>query len=104
MLKILLRNNPTSTAAVGINSRTPLHFALGNADRPLSAVVVEIIYEKDRDIIDIIDNDGFFPLHLLAFKAKNIGLGDEDEIRRVRCEACHKVSWLVLERQSSSRF
>mmetsp|Transcript_12830 Transcript_12830/g.19456 ORF Transcript_12830/g.19456 Transcript_12830/m.19456 type:complete len:828 (+) Transcript_12830:242-2725(+) len=88
VLKILLRVIPTSTTAMDIKGRTPLHFALGNADRASSPAVVQLLLEKGRDVIDMTDNDKQLPLHLLAAVAKKTGLDDKDKAKRVSAMKC----------------
>uniref|UniRef100_A0A7S2P4B0 Ion transport domain-containing protein n=1 Tax=Leptocylindrus danicus TaxID=163516 RepID=A0A7S2P4B0_9STRA len=88
VLKILLRVIPTSTTAMDIKGRTPLHFALGNADRASSPAVVQLLLEKGRDVIDMTDNDGQLPLHLLAAVARKTGLEDKDKTKRVSATKC----------------
>ena len=88
VLKILLRVIPTSTTAKDIKGRTPLHFALGNADRASSPAVVQILLEKGREVIDETDNEGQLPLLLLAAVAKKTELDDKYKPKRVSAMKC----------------
>uniref|UniRef100_A0A7S4V4K6 Ion transport domain-containing protein n=1 Tax=Ditylum brightwellii TaxID=49249 RepID=A0A7S4V4K6_9STRA len=66
-LQILFDTHPNSIFANEDKGRTPLHFAMVNAHRPMSpSVVAFLLSVKDTDIINIPDNSGDLPLSLFA--------------------------------------
>jgi len=88
VLKILLRVIPTSTAAVDFKGRTPLHFALGNADRATSPAVVKLLLERTPGVANETDDEGQLPIHLLAAVAKKTPLDDKGKEKRVSATKC----------------
>lgn len=90
VLKILLSVIPTSTTAVDFKGRTPLHFAMGNADRATSPAVVKLLLSLNPDVINDTDNDGQLPLHLLAAQAKKTSVEDSHDakVQRDSAMAC----------------
>lgn len=88
VLKILLRVIPTSTAAVDIKGRTPLHFALGNADRATSPAVVQLLLEKTPGVANETDDEGQLPVHLLAAVASKTPLGEKGKKKRESAMKC----------------
>lgn len=69
-LHVLTDGNVNSIIATDRKGRTPLHFALGNAERPASPAVVRLLLSQNPDIVNSIDNEGSqLPLHLLATRA-----------------------------------
>mmetsp|Transcript_36082 Transcript_36082/g.85994 ORF Transcript_36082/g.85994 Transcript_36082/m.85994 type:complete len:799 (+) Transcript_36082:146-2542(+) len=52
--------------------RLPIHFALGNADRPNSAPVAQLLVSLSPGCIDIHDSEKNLPLHLLSAKAAGV--------------------------------
>lgn len=59
----------TKTDAKG---RTPLHFAMGNSDRPNSPNVVKMLLDLSPSCMDKVDAEKNLPLHLLATKAASV--------------------------------
>lgn len=58
--------------------RTPLHFAMGNADRENSPAAVKLLLELSPSTMDRVDAEKNLPLHLLSTKAESI---DESQYR-----------------------
>mmetsp|Transcript_3867 Transcript_3867/g.8515 ORF Transcript_3867/g.8515 Transcript_3867/m.8515 type:complete len:866 (-) Transcript_3867:203-2800(-) len=52
--------------------RTPLHFAMGNADRENSPHVVKLLLDLNPSCMDQIDAEKLLPLHLLSTKAESV--------------------------------
>ena len=52
--------------------RLPIHFALGNADRPNSAGVAQLLVSLSPGCIDMHDSEKNLPLHLLSAKAAGV--------------------------------
>lgn len=67
--------------------RTPLHFALGNADRPASPAVVGLLLSQDPAVVNSVDLEGNLPIHLLATRAQAIK-EDEEKDKCVNCQEC----------------
>uniref|UniRef100_A0A7S1ZZQ5 Ion transport domain-containing protein n=1 Tax=Ditylum brightwellii TaxID=49249 RepID=A0A7S1ZZQ5_9STRA len=72
-LHVLTDNNADSIVQTDRNGRTPLHFALGNADRQASPNVVRLLLYQNPDVVNITDKEkADLPLHLLATRAKTL--------------------------------
>jgi len=72
-LHVLTDNNADSITQTDRNGRTPLHFALGNADRAASPSVVKLLLHQNPDVVNITDKDrADLPLHLLATRANTL--------------------------------
>jgi len=71
-LQALTTAFPESIAAIDKKGRTPLHFAMGNADRNASPSVVKLLLHCDRETVNTTDNDGQLPLHLLSTQAHKL--------------------------------
>lgn len=90
-LRVLIEGNIRTITAKDNRGRTPLHFALGNADRPASPGVVSILLSEDRSVVNIIDNEGNLPIHLLSTCAKAIKVEEKD-----KCDYCQECFSLYL--------
>jgi len=71
-LRILTDGHVDSITACDRRGRTPLHFALGNADRPFSPAVVRLLLTQYPSAVDVIDNDASLPLRSLANRANTL--------------------------------
>ncbi len=91
-LRVLIDENVRAITAVDSKGRTPVHFALGNADRPASPGVVSILLSRDRSVVNVIDSDGNLPIHLLRTCALAIKAEEKDKI-----DNCQKCFGLYLE-------
>lgn len=78
----------TKTDAKG---RTPLHFAMGNADRDNSPHVVKLLLDLSPGGIDAIDAEKNLPLHLLSSKAAGV-----DESKFKARDTIHKCLDIYL--------
>mmetsp|Transcript_50526 Transcript_50526/g.152217 ORF Transcript_50526/g.152217 Transcript_50526/m.152217 type:complete len:851 (-) Transcript_50526:98-2650(-) len=86
-LHILTDGNVDSITATDRKGRTPLHFALGNADRPASPAVVRLLLSQNREVVNATDKEGGqLPLHLLATRANTLNEGQKPE--RDNAEKC----------------
>ena len=88
VLEILLDAVPASTTAVDFKGRTPLHFAMGNAEKSYAPAIVELLLQKNPAVVNDIDNDGQLPLQLLANEAKKIPLDGKAQERRDNTMKC----------------
>jgi len=88
-LHVLTDGNIGTITAVDNRGRTPLHFALGNADRPASPGVVSILLSQDRSVVNIIDLEGNLPIHLLRTCALAIKAEEKDKIDN--CQRCFSL-------------
>mmetsp|Transcript_9093 Transcript_9093/g.12614 ORF Transcript_9093/g.12614 Transcript_9093/m.12614 type:complete len:884 (-) Transcript_9093:140-2791(-) len=71
VLEVLVKAYPDGIFAKEESGRTPLHLAMVNAHRPASLSVLSfLLQERGADIINISDNYGFLPLHLLAMACR----------------------------------
>jgi len=57
---------------VDAKGRTPLHFSMGNADRPNSPKVVQLLLDLCPGSMDRFDSEKNLPLHLLSAKAESV--------------------------------
>ena len=89
-LRILIDDHAETIAAVDHRGRTPLHFALGNADRPASPGVVALLLSRSPSAVNAVDAQGNLPLHLLATRVQALKRsGTEEEAKKcAHCEAC----------------
>jgi hypothetical protein len=85
-LRVLTDGNIRTITAVDNRGRTPLHFALGNADRPASPGVVSILLSQDRSVVNAIDLESNLPIHLLRTCALAINAEEKDKIDN--CQRC----------------
>mmetsp|Transcript_21836 Transcript_21836/g.31621 ORF Transcript_21836/g.31621 Transcript_21836/m.31621 type:complete len:778 (+) Transcript_21836:125-2458(+) len=79
-LHVLTDNNADSITQTDRNGRTPLHFALGNADRQASPNVVRLLLAQNPDVVNVTDKErSDLPLHLLATRAKSLNETQKSE-------------------------
>ena len=71
VLRVLVDAWGESTTRTDAKGRTPLHFAMGNADRENSPNVVEMLLELSPGCRDRMDAEKNLPLHLLSTKAES---------------------------------
>ena len=88
VLQILLEAVPASTTAVDFKGRTPLHFAMGNAEKSYAPMIVELLLQQNPVVVNDIDNDGQLPLQLLANEAKKIPPDGKAQDRRDNTMKC----------------
>lgn len=100
-LKILTDGHVDSITACDRKGRTPLHFALGNADRPFSPAVVRLLLSQYQSAVDAVDNEGSLPLHLLANRANT--LKETQEKERSNAEAC-LILYIAAEPRPTADF
>lgn len=94
VLRVLTDNHIQTIIATDSRGRTPIHFAMGNADRPASPGVVNILISQHAPLVDSIDLEGNLPIHLLAARALAIKVGDKD-----KCINCQKCLGFYLDAQ-----
>ena len=86
VLRVLTDNHIQTIIATDKRGRTPIHFAMGNADRPASPGVVNLLISQHAPVVDSIDLEGNLPIHLLAARAQAIKEGDKDKC--INCQNC----------------
>lgn len=91
-LKALTDDHVDTIAAPDSKGRTPLHFALGNADRPASPGVVRLLLSRNPAVVNSIDAEGNLPVHLLATRAQAIREHEKD-----KCHNCQECLGLYLD-------
>jgi len=91
-LKALTDDRVDTIAAPDSKGRTPLHFALGNADRPASPNVVRLLLSRNPAVVNCIDAEGNLPIHLLATRAQAIREHEKD-----KCHNCQECLGLYLD-------
>ena len=96
-MHVLTDENIQTTTTTDNRGRTPLHFALGNADRPASPGVVGLLLSQNPAVVDSIDLEGNLPIHLLATRAQAIR-SDENE----KCDNCQECFGLYLNAHPSA--
>jgi ankyrin repeat protein len=94
VLRVLTDNHIQTIIATDKRGRTPLHFAMGNADRPASPGVVNLLISQHAAVVDSIDLEGNLPIHLLATRAQAIKDEEKD-----KCANCQKCLGLYLDAQ-----
>ena len=94
VLRVLTENHIQTIIATDKRGRTPLHFAMGNADRPASPGVVNLLISQHAAVVDSIDLDGNLPIHLLATRAQAIKDDEKD-----KCDNCQKCLGFYLDAQ-----
>jgi len=72
VLTVLIHAWEESMQKTDAKGRTPLHFAMGNADRENSPHVVKLLLELTPGCMDQIDAEKNLPLHLLSTKAASV--------------------------------
>ena len=85
-LRVLTDNHIETITATDRRGRTPLHFALGNADRPASPGVVNLLLSQNPAVVNSIDAEGNLPIHLLATRAQAIK--DYEKDKCTNCQEC----------------
>lgn len=88
-LRVLTDDNIQTITATDNRGRTPLHFALGNADRPASPGVVGLLLSQNPGVVNSIDLEGNLPIHLLATRAQAINEDESDKC--ANCQACFSL-------------
>mmetsp|Transcript_12465 Transcript_12465/g.26922 ORF Transcript_12465/g.26922 Transcript_12465/m.26922 type:complete len:833 (-) Transcript_12465:1491-3989(-) len=91
-LRVLTDENIQTITATDNRGRTPLHFALGNADRPASPGVVGLLLSQNPAVVNSIDLEGNLPIHLLATRAQAIKANEKE-----KCANCQECFGLYLE-------
>ena len=72
VLTVLIQAWEESMNKTDAKGRTPLHFAMGNADRENSPQAVKLLLDLVPGGIDKIDAEKNLPLHLLSTKAESV--------------------------------
>uniref|UniRef100_A0A7S4J4N8 Ion transport domain-containing protein n=1 Tax=Odontella aurita TaxID=265563 RepID=A0A7S4J4N8_9STRA len=86
-LAVLTDDDRVSTiVASDKRGRTPLHFALGNCDRPFSPAVVRLLLTRCGRAVDAVDHDNSLPLKLLANRAYT--LRESQTEKRANAKRC----------------
>eukprot|EP00578_Thalassiosira_sp_NH16_P015096 CAMPEP_0181113566 /NCGR_PEP_ID=MMETSP1071-20121207/20416_1 /TAXON_ID=35127 /ORGANISM="Thalassiosira sp., Strain NH16" /LENGTH=879 /DNA_ID=CAMNT_0023197613 /DNA_START=119 /DNA_END=2758 /DNA_ORIENTATION=- len=85
-LRELTDEHIQTIVATDNRGRTPLHFAFGNADRPASPGVVDLLLSQNPSAVDSVDLEGNLPIHLLATRAQ--ALKDHEKDKRANCRRC----------------
>mmetsp|Transcript_7043 Transcript_7043/g.12336 ORF Transcript_7043/g.12336 Transcript_7043/m.12336 type:complete len:867 (+) Transcript_7043:91-2691(+) len=88
-LRVLTDENIQTITATDNRGRTPLHFALGNADRPASPGVVGLLLSQNPAVVNSVDLDGQLPIHLLATQASRIKENEREKC--ANCQACFSL-------------
>jgi len=91
-LRVLTDDNIQTITATDNRGRTPLHFALGNADRPASPGVVGLLLSQNPAVVNSVDLEGNLPIHLLATRAQAI-----KEHEKEKCTNCQECFSLYLD-------
>mmetsp|Transcript_6150 Transcript_6150/g.10426 ORF Transcript_6150/g.10426 Transcript_6150/m.10426 type:complete len:853 (-) Transcript_6150:113-2671(-) len=94
VLRVLTDNHIQTIIATDKRGRTPIHFAMGNADREASPGVVNLLISQHAPVVDSIDLEGNLPIHLLAARAQAIKEGDKD-----KCTNCQNCLGFYLDAQ-----
>lgn len=99
VLEVLIGAWEDSMTKTDSKGRTPLHFAMGNADRPNSPNVIKLLLELlDSGGMDVLDEENNIPLHLLSTKAQTV---DESNIdARDNIEKCLEIYLKSSEKTS----
>mmetsp|Transcript_48503 Transcript_48503/g.58525 ORF Transcript_48503/g.58525 Transcript_48503/m.58525 type:complete len:819 (-) Transcript_48503:67-2523(-) len=100
-LKVLTDASPGSVKDTDNKGRTPLHFALGNADRSTSPAAVRLLLAEFREVVDFTDADGQLPLHLLATQASR--LSNDQKKERRNAEKCLEL-YLASQPKATADF
>mmetsp|Transcript_27045 Transcript_27045/g.64978 ORF Transcript_27045/g.64978 Transcript_27045/m.64978 type:complete len:847 (+) Transcript_27045:58-2598(+) len=72
VLAVLIHAWEDSMERMDAKGRTPLHFAMGNADRENSPKLVQMLLNLNPATMDRVDAEKNLPLHLLSTKAEGI--------------------------------
>ena len=94
VLRVLTDNHIQTIIATDKRGRTPIHFAMGNADRPASPGVVNLLISQHAAVVDSIDLEGNLPIHLLATRAQAVKEDEKD-----KCVNCQKCLGFYLDAQ-----
>jgi len=87
VVRCLILDYPDSIHHKDRKNRIPLHYALGNADKPSSPAVVKLLITLYQDTSNFVDKEGNLPIHLLSKRASSI-LKEEG---RDNCEKCIRM-------------
>lgn len=98
VLTVLIEAWEDSMSKKDAKGRTPLHFAMGNADRENSPKVVELLLELSPGGINALDSEKNLPLHLLSTKAESV---DEEKFEEVDAIAACLDHYLKAEPKAS---
>eukprot|EP00591_Stephanopyxis_turris_P010302 CAMPEP_0195518568 /NCGR_PEP_ID=MMETSP0794_2-20130614/13169_1 /TAXON_ID=515487 /ORGANISM="Stephanopyxis turris, Strain CCMP 815" /LENGTH=714 /DNA_ID=CAMNT_0040647561 /DNA_START=271 /DNA_END=2415 /DNA_ORIENTATION=- len=77
-LLVLIGAYPDCITGIDNKGRSPLHFACANAEKESSPSTVRILLDQNPTVIDKTDNDGKFPLDLLARQSQRLELHNKD--------------------------
>jgi hypothetical protein len=97
-LAVLTEASPESITARDTKGRTPLHFAMGNADRAASPAVVQHLLTINMSIVNLADKDGLTPLHLLSTQANRLTVAEQ----KAECNNAKKCLELYLKASPSA--
>lgn len=90
VLMVLIHAWEESMQKTDSKGRTPLHFAMGNADRENSPKVVKALLDLSPSAMDQIDSEKNLPLHLLSTKALSIDESQFQTRKTIRlCLDCY---------------
>jgi len=92
-LAVLTAASTESITATDTKGRTPLHFAMGNADRAASPAVVQHLLKANVSIVNLADKDGLTPLNLLSTQANRLEKSDQ----KAECNNAKKCLELYLK-------
>jgi Ankyrin repeats (3 copies) len=102
VLKVLADANPGSIHAREKKGRTPMHLAMVNAPRNASPGVVAFLLEYGGpDVVNIRDQEGNLPLHMLNLGLKTVDTSEPENINNV--SECLKL-YLAAEPFASPDF
>jgi hypothetical protein len=84
VLKVLAYSYPESLVAKENKGRTPMHLAMVNAHRDASPGVLAFLLEGDGSKnVNMRDNEGNLPLHLLNLGLRGLNLDEPDKLNNV---------------------
>ena len=85
VLKVLAFAYPESLTAKENKGRTPMHLAMVNAHRDASPGVLEFLLQGDgAKNVNMRDNEGNLPLHLLNLGLRGLNLDEPDKLNNVQ--------------------
>lgn len=75
-LKVLIDANPQALLAVDDMGRPPLHFLMGNADKPNAVMAMALLIEYDREMTDsfinFMDKSGRLPVNFFVMLSQSL--------------------------------
>jgi ankyrin repeat protein len=103
VLEVLAQVYPASLTAKENKGRTPMHLAMVNAHRDASPNVIHFLleYAESRATVNVRDQDGYLPLHLLALGLK--GYTADESTKRSNVSACLSM-YMDAEPQAAADF